>query len=274
MRGAWRGRSQSRRCAWRGPALAGVLAAGFLALAHAATPQVPAYVTAAINDPARTADRVNDGRRHMAEVLVFSQVKPGDSVLELVPGSGYWTRAFSAIVGTTGRVYTMWPEQMQNFAPVHGVLTKSLRNWRTLALTAHYVNVTPMVQPAAHPWVPHPVDVAFTDDNYHDLHQPYMGPVDMVAFDRHIYDDLKPGGVYIIIDHEAAAGSNELLDVNFLHRIDPALVKREVESAGFVFEDENQALKNPQDPLDISIFDPSTRGHTSQFMFRFRKPAR
>lgn len=261
------------RVAGIGVVLASMLAMGAATTAYADPAQVPAYVTAAMNDPARAADRVNDGRRRMADVLVFAAVKPGDSVLELVPGSGYWTRAFSRIVGVTGRVYTMWPEQMQNLAPVHALLTKSLHNWRRLALTPHYANVTPMVQPAAQPWVPHAVDVVFTDDNYHDLHQPYMGPLDMAAFDKRIHEALKPGGVYIIIDHEAAAGSDEMIDVNFLHRIDPALVKREVESAGFVFDGESRALQNPLDPLDVSIFDPSIRGHTSQFMFRFRKPA-
>ncbi|TAM10244.1 MAG: methyltransferase [Nevskiaceae bacterium] len=251
-----------------------VVAVGAAATVYASPVQVPAYVTAAMNDPARAADHVNDERRRMADVLVLTGIKPGDSVLELVPGGGYWTRAFSGIVGATGRVYTMWPERMQNFAPVHALLTKSLHNWRRLALTPHYANVTPMVQPAAEPWVPHAVDVVFTADNYHDLHQPYMGPLDMLAFDKRIYAALKPGGVYVIVDHEAAVGSNEMIDVNFLHRIDPALVRREVESAGFVFDGESRALKNSKDPLDVSIFDPSIRGHTSQFMFRFRKPRR
>ncbi|HLI18104.1 MAG TPA: methyltransferase, partial [Rhodanobacteraceae bacterium] len=119
--------------------------------------------------------------------------------------------------------------------------------------------------------VPQKVDIVFTDDNYHDYHDPFMGPVDMKKFDKQVYDALKPGGVFIVIDHIAPAGSGTS-DTNTLHRIDPAVVKQEVESAGFVFAGYSDALINPKDPLNIKVFDPSIRGHTSQFIYRFRKP--
>ena len=227
--------------------------------------QTPSYITKAINDPARAADRKDDARRKIAAVMTFAGVKPGDKVLELVPASGYWTRVFSRIVGPEGHVYTVWPDEMAKFS------AKSFADWQGLVKST-YTNVSLLKQPAAMLSVPQKVDVVFTSQNYHDYHDPFMGPVDMKKFDKEVFDALKPGGVFIVIDHIAPAGSG-ISDTNTLHRIDPEVVKQEVESAGFVFDGSSDALVNPKDPLDIKVFDPSIRGHTSQFIYRFRKPA-
>ena len=236
--------------------------------ASASTPSkeaVPAYVTKAINDPARAADRVNDDRRQMAAVMTFTQVKPGDKVLELVPGSGYWTRVFSVITGDKGHVYTVWPDQMLRFAQ------KSLDKWKELVKKAPYTNVSLLTEPAADLSVPEPVDLVYTCQNYHDYHDPFMGPVDMAAFNKKVFNALKPGGYFVIVDHVAPAGSG-ISDTNTLHRIDPAVVKKEVEAAGFVFDGSSDALRNPKDPHTDKVFDKAIRGHTDQFIYRFRKP--
>jgi len=239
-----------------------------VALAQAPVPSgstVPAYITAAVNDPARKEDSTNDARRQITAVMVFAQVKPGDKVLELIPGTGYWTRVFSGIVGPKGHVYTVWPDETMKFA------SKSFPEWQKLVATPHYANVSLLRQPAAHLSVPEPVDLVFTSQNYHDLHDPFMGPVDMLSFDKQVFAALKPGGLFVIIDHVAPAGSGTS-DTNTLHRIDPAVVKKEVEAAGFVFDGESDVLRNPADPHTIKIFDPAIRGHTDQFIYRFRKP--
>jgi predicted methyltransferase len=252
--------------------LAVLLAVAFpaVALAQAANPHetaVSAAVQKAINDPARHADRSDDAHRKIGAVMMFAEVKPGQKVLELVPGSGYWTRVFSAIVGPHGHVYTVWPGEMAKYS------SKSLAEWQKLAATPHYANVTLLQQPAALLSAPEPVDLVFTAQNYHDYHDPFMGPVDMAGFDKRVYDALKPGGLFVVIDHAAPAGSG-LADTDTLHRIDPAVVKQEVEAAGFVFDGESDALRNPADPHDIKVFDKSIRGHTDQFIYRFRKPAK
>ncbi|MEI7038333.1 class I SAM-dependent methyltransferase [Fulvimonas yonginensis] len=225
----------------------------------------PPYLTAAINDPSRQADRKDDARRKIAAVMAFAQVKPGDKVLELIPGGGYFTRVFSGIVGPQGHVYAVWPNEYAAEAQ------SDVANLRKLSGQPHYANVSVLTQPAARLEAPESVDVVFTSQNYHDYPDKFMGRVDPVVLDRQVYQVLKPGGVFVVIDHVAPAGSG-MRDTDTLHRIDPAIVRRQAESVGFVFDGESSALRNPADPHDIKVFDKSIRGHTDQFMYRFRKP--
>src|SRR5260370_5929792 len=103
---------------------------------------------------------------------------------------------------------------------------------------------------------PEKLDVFWISQNYHDLHDPFMGPVDMTAFNKAVFDSLKPGGLYVILDHTAAPGAPaDVTDT--LHRIDPAVVRREVERAGFVFQGESRILANPADPRTKGVFDSS-----------------
>jgi predicted methyltransferase len=199
--------------------------------------------------------------------MTFSGVKPGQQVLELAPGSGYWTRVFSAIVGPKGHVYTVWPQEMEKFA------VKSLAKWQELVTKPPYDNVSLLQQPAAALSVPQPVDLVFTSQNYHDYHDKFMGPADLAVFGKQVWAALKPGGTFIVIDHSAPAGSG-VRDTETLHRIDPDVVKKEMTDAGFVFDGSSDVLRNPDDPLTAKVFDASIRGHTDQFVFRFRKPAK
>ena len=226
----------------------------------------PSYVRAAVADPARKADAANDARRKIGALMTFAEVKPGQKVVDLIPGSGYFSRVFSAIVGPKGHVYGIWPDAYDK------VSQPDSANLRKLSQEPHYANISVLVQPAAQFSTPEPVDLVFTSQNYHDYPDKFMGHVDPVAFDKQVYDALKPGGLFVVVDHVAPAGSG-MSDTDTLHRIDPAIVKKQVESVGFVFDGESQVLRNPKDPHDIKVFDPSIRGHTDQFAYRFRKPA-
>lgn len=239
-------------------------------LASVATPHMattPGAVARAVADPARQADASKDARRKIAPVMTFAEVKPGQKVLELIPGSGYFTRVFSAIVGPTGHVYVLWPngyakEDAGDVAGSH-----------QLASDPHYANVSVLTQPASQLSSPEPVDLVFTSQNYHDYPDKFMGRVAPAVLNKQVFDALKPGGLWVIIDHVAPAGSG-MADTDTLHRIDPAIVRRQVEAAGFVFDGQSDALRNPADPHTIKVFDKSIRGHTDQFIYRFRKPAR
>ena len=245
-----------------------IIAAAFalpLVAATADTGTTPAYVTAALNSPARKDDTADDARRQGAAVMTFAGVKPGQKVLELVPGEGYWTRIFSGIVGDKGHVYTVWPHGMDKYA------AKSIATWQELIKKPPYTNVSLLQQADDALSSPEPVDVVFTAQNYHDYHDKFMGPVDMAKFDKEVFDALKPGGAFVVVDHVAPSGSG-FADTDTLHRVDPEAVKKEVEAAGFVFDGESDVLKNPTDDHTSKVFDPAIRGKTDQFIFRFRKP--
>ena len=238
------------------------------ALAAATVVAIPPYVARAMADPARADGRPSDARRHGAELVAFSDARPGAKVAELIPGGGYFTRIFARTVGPQGRVYAIWPTEYD--AESHPDSDKL----RALAKQPGWGNIVVISnQPAKAFSTPEPVDVVFTSQNYHDYPDPFMGRADPVQFNRQVFRALRPGGVYLIVDHIAQAGSG-MRDTDTLHRIDAAAVKKEVTAAGFEFVGEDNALKNPGDPHTKNVFDPSIRGKTDQFVLKFRKPAK
>jgi predicted methyltransferase len=245
-------------------AVAGIVAA--LAFAGSNAPiAIPAPVAAAVADPARAGDRRHDARRKVAELVAFSGAKPGDRVLDLIPGSGYFTRVFSKVVGPKGNVYAVWPTEYDN------VSNPDSDRLRALAKQPGYSNISVLIQPAAKLTAPKPLDLVFTSQNYHDYPDPFMGPTDPAILNKAVFAALKPGGVYLIVDHVAEAGSG-LRDTDTLHRIDPAIARKQVQAAGFEFVGKSDVLRNAKDTHKVKVFDPSIRRSTDQFVFKFRKP--
>ena len=236
-----------------------------IAAAPALAASPPPRVAAAAADPSRAADRALDARRHGPELMAFAHVKPGDRVLELIPGSGYFTRLFSRIVGPSGHVYAIWPQ------PYADEDVPDVNAWKAASAKAPWTNVTVLVQPATQLTVPQSVDVVFTSQNYHDYPDKFMGRIDPSVFNKAVYRALKPGGLLIIVDHAAEPGSG-MRDTDILHRIDPAIVKTQVLAAGFKFDGESTLLRNPADDHKLLVFNPAIRGKTDQFIYRFRKP--
>lgn len=227
-----------------------------------------AALDAALADPARQSHRqAGDARRKPAELIALAGVKPGDKVLDLIPGDGYWTRIFSKVVGKDGKVYAVWPEAYARFA------RGNVKTLQGLSANEYYGNIVTAVQKSAVLSAPEKLDVVWTSQNYHDYPDEYMGEdADPDLLNKAVFAMLRPGGTYMIIDHRAAAGRG-LQDTETLHRIDPAAVRQQVEAAGFRFAGESKVLENPEDPLDIPVFDKAIRGRTSQFAYKFVKPA-
>lgn len=226
-----------------------------------------AALDAAISDPERAKAReAADPRRKPAELIAFAGVSPGDKLLDLIPGDGYWTRIFSKIVGKDGKVYAIWPQAYARYA------MGNVKTLRELSANPYYGNIVTEVQPSAVLSAPEKLDVVWTSQNYHDYPDEYMGKdADPNVLNKAVFNMLKPGGTYIVIDHRAADGRG-MKDTEKLHRIDPATVRQQAEAAGFRFAGESKVLDNPKDPLNIPVFDKSIRGHTSQFAFKFVKP--
>jgi predicted methyltransferase len=231
-------------------------------IATAAAAGANPAISAAVAEATRPdADRARDADRKPAEVIAFAGIKPGDSVAEIMPGGGYFTRIFSKVVGDKGTVYAMAPARAPN-APANA--PDMAAGVKAIAASPGYGNIR-VVAMEGEKFAP--VDVVWTSLNYHDLHN--RPNADLVAMNKSVLGLLKPGGIYIVIDHAAQNGSGAR-DTSTLHRIDPDLVKQEVTAAGFEFVGESSALRNPEDAKDKGVRD-AFRGKTDQFVFKFRK---
>src|SRR6201996_1304618 len=170
----------------------------------------------------------------LSELIRFARVDAGSIVIDVYPGDGDWTRLFSDIVGPEGRVYSFVPAEVAHFKndPVGSMRTLAKETGRenVEAVSADLVAVPQATQPA---------DVLWLHLFYHDLHTALMQAKGAAAarFNQAVYERLKPGGSYVIVDHAAAARKGTS-DAQSLHRIDPAFVRKEVEAAGFVLADE------------------------------------
>jgi predicted methyltransferase len=241
----------------------GIAGVAFANDAPAAAAPVPGYIAGAIADASRPADdRKADAYRKPAELLAFAGVKPGEKVAEFLPGGGYFTRLLSDIVGPEGRVYAL---ETTTWGAEEIDATK-----KALAEPGRG-NVVLDLAPLGEFHLNEPVDLFWTTINYHDLHIARYAKVDMAAFNKHVFDSLKHGGTYVIVDHAAAAGTGATLSPT-LHRIDKALVISEVTAAGFKLEGESDVLANPADDHSKTVFDPAIRFKTDQFVLKFRKP--
>jgi len=194
------------------------------------------------------------------EVIEFIGVKPGDKVADIV--AGRLTASLAHAVGPTGKVYAVETAEVTKAHP------EALA--RMQALATRLPNVIVSQDPVASA-LPSGLDAVFIRQNYHDLYDKFMGPADVPAFNKAVFAALKPGGVYVVLDHAAAAGSG-VAATETLHRIDPARVKTDVLAAGFKFDGESSILANKADDHTKSVFDPSIRFNTDQFLLRFKKP--
>lgn len=220
---------------------------------------------ASVTEQGRPADdKARDADRKPLDMLAFAQVKPGQTVVDYMPGKGYFTRIFSNAVGSTGAVYAVTPQLLLDKfkdrtppppvsgEPGHGNVHEAIADGPTLGVKA-------------------PVDLVWTSQNYHDVHI-WTGAKGVAQLNKAVYDALKPGGLYVVLDHAGAAGLDDA-GMSKQHRIDEALVIKEVKAAGFILDGESQALRNPADKHDLQVFDPAIRGKTDQFILKFRKPA-
>jgi predicted methyltransferase len=226
-----------------------------------------AAATMAVADPSRPdSDTRRDADRKPAQTLAFSGIKPGDKVADYVADTGYFTRLFASVVGSTGHVYAVEPTEFFKYQS----FPKAVAELQGYAVTHPNLTVTTAAALEGLKF-PEKLDLFWISQDYHDLHDEFMGPVDTAAFNKAVYSALKPGGVYVILDHSAAPGAPANV-TETLHRIESSTVRREVEAAGFKFDSQSSILANPADPRTAKVFDQTIRGHTDQFILKFRKP--
>jgi predicted methyltransferase len=235
------------------------IASCFLMCGAAAAVEVPGYVVKAVANPARSkGEREADAHRLPAQTIAFAGVEPGMVIAEFIPGDGYFTHILSRIVGPKGKIYGI-----ENTAWTNPAFDKKLMG--------EYRNVILHSTPFGTFEIPEKIDLFWTTQNYHDMHILELGPVDVDAFNRLVFDALKPGGIYFVNDQSGIPGTTQK-QIRALHRIDEAQVIREVTAAGFILIDESDVLRHPHDDRTRSVFDPIVRGQTDEFLLKFQKP--
>lgn len=230
-----------------------------------------ADVASALSAPGRPKEATDlDAVRKPAEVLRFMGLKRGDRVLDYFTGTGYYAEIMAKAVGPKGHVVG-W--NSAGFGKREAVV-KAVQGIRQRAPnTAFYSTPTTAIA-----FAPNSFDFAMLHLVYHDAYwesaQFGLPRIDPNTVVRAIWDSVRPGGTVAVIDHVAPAGGDTREVVNRVHRIDPAVVRADFERAGFVLEAQSEMLRNPADDPSKNVFDPSIRGRTDRFMYRFRKPAR
>jgi predicted methyltransferase len=227
---------------------------------------VPAAIHAAVDAPDRSdADRALDKGRQPAKVLAFFGIQPGMHVADLGAGMGYTTELLARVVGPKGVVYGQNNKFiLDRFAEAP---------WSARLQKPVMKNVVRVDREFGDPLPPeaHDLDAVVMILFYHDT--VWLG-TDRARMNAAVFRALKPGGVFAIVDHSAKAGTG-ISDVQTLHRIDEATLRKEVEAAGFRLAATSDVLRNPSDTRDWNdspLAAGERRGTSDRFTLVFVKP--
>lgn len=218
------------------------------ASAQAFLPMDDSHLTKAVHSDMRLEkDIARDVNRKPASIMAFAGVEKGQTIVDMIAGRGYYSELFALAVGETGTIYTHMSRADD-------------------ARTAMFSNMKKLEDPNLED-LDFKVDLVFTALNYHDT-------VNSDKFDRqamlaNIKAHLNEGGLFVVIDHAAAAGTGKST-TNTLHRIDKDFVINEVVSAGFILDGESADLESDKDDRTLKVFAPSVRGNTDRFVLRFK----
>jgi predicted methyltransferase len=217
------------------------------------------------NRPA--AVTAQDAARKPVEVLAASGIQAGDTIIDVMPGAGYYAELIGRGVGPRGKVLAIEP-------PAFLDDPKAVAAWDELI--KRQPNVTLVKSMPADAPFPAGLDAAFFHLTYHDLYwssEKFKYPkMDPAAFNARLFKAMKKGGTVIVIDHVGVTGMDPRLQADKTHRIDPALVRADFEKAGFKFSGESSVLRTSGDNPETLVFDPTLRGKTDRFYYRFTKP--
>ena len=218
------------------------------------------YILTAVEHENRPdSDRQRDQNRKPSEVLDFFKIQTTDKIGEINAGRGYFSSIMAYALQQGGLVYA-------HTSPM------SVERWKGNPIEKRLSefpqdNLIPVVGEMESPNFPEKLDKIFNVMTYHDS---VWTKADRNAMNVSIYQTLKPGGIYGIIDHNSKEGTG-IDNCHDIHRIEKSYVIEEVTKAGFYFEDESGVLNNPQDSMDLMVFDKSIRDQTSRFILVFKK---
>lgn len=244
-------------------------------MATAPAPLGAADYAAILADPARqaklegftAADQADDAARKPAEVLAFAGLRPGDTVVEMEGGRGWFSYLISKAIGPGGKLIVQYPAEFAYGDAAYKTRVDGGQLPNATITKSHFDKLEAADASADKVlWLLGPHEVWFTPNNTQGLGDPTKAFAEIVRV-------LKPGGEFIAMDHAAVAGTPAKTSAQALHRIDPTHVMDAAKAAGLVFVEKSDILANPDDDRTKSPFAPDLRRHTDQFLFKFRKPA-
>jgi predicted methyltransferase len=252
-----------------------------LALAACATaPKGPPALAAAdyaplLADPARAVqlqgfaatDQSDDAARKPAEVLAFAKIAPGQTVLELEGGRGWYSRIISEAIGPTGKLYVQYPPEFAYGDAAYKTRMDAGQLKNATIVKSHFDDYSAIPDASVDKviWILGPHEIYFTPPNTQGLGEETKTYSEIKRV-------LKPGGEFIAMDHAAPASQDKKTSAQTNHRVDPAVVLAAAKAGGLTYVEKSDILANPQDDRTKRAFDPTIRRHTDQFLFRFRKP--
>jgi len=192
-------------------------------------------------------------------MLALMNVKPGAVVLDLLGGSGYFSELLTQSVGPTGKVYL---HNNKAYMPYVGKDLDARLAGNRLTNVVRYDKELDDLGLAENSF-----DTVFFVMGYHDMYHVSEGwKIDPSGLMGQIKKALKPNGLMLVVDHNAATGTG-IASAQELHRIEASYVKDELGRFGFELVAESDVLKNPKDNTSMGVFDPSVRFHTDRFVF-------
>lgn len=218
-----------------------------------------------MNGSIRTpAERARDVNRLPVEILTFFRLREDMRVIEILPSGGWFTKILAPVLREKGKLYVTHPEgryaeQFRSLARLPGLDKVEEVGWGA-ANTGGAGAFGPSGK-----WNVAPVDLVLTFRNYHNF-----SPADRATVNKSVFDALKPGGYYGIVDHTRR--HNEPGTRENSRRVDPVRLIKEVQDAGFVLADFSDLYYRPNDALSLEVGNPAVNDRTDRVALLFRKP--
>jgi len=222
-------------------------------------------VLAAMQGEIRTPEeKARDVNRLPVEILSFFRMREDMRVIEILPAGGWFTKILGPVLRDKGKLYVTHPEgryaeQFRAIAKLPGLDRVEEIPWGATG-----VGSGGPFGPSGR-WAVQPVDLAVTFRNYHNF-----SPADRATVNKSVFDALKSGGYYGIVDHTRR--HNEPGTRENGRRVDPVLVIKEVQDAGFVLVDFSNLYFRPDDALTLEVGNPAVTDRTDRMALLFRKP--
>ncbi|WP_374764552.1 class I SAM-dependent methyltransferase [Yunchengibacter salinarum] len=210
-------------------------------------------------------DRLTDKRRKPARMLAFLGAAPGMEVLDLFSGGGYHSEILARLVGPHGHVVAHNNRAYIGFK--QDTLAGRFMSGRLPQASQLIVEGDDLDFRKGR------FDLILMSLTYHDFfwtNDTWPG-VDAARLLSELFDATRSGGVVGVVDHRAPDGHG-IEGARELHRIEPQVVIDQMREAGFSLVAATDLFTNPDDPLDVPMWNPSVRGHTDRFVLKFRKP--